>query len=142
MEPLLNEIILVAQQLWAEAKGLGLLGAALLFGIRIFRLPAVQAKVPAKIRWRRWPQLLKWAAPVVFAFAGTLAWKIGADLGWGAAVTFALTSAGASIITHKVTKQVGDVEGKAKLANDPTYQPGWIRKAARLVVPISKAVPK
>ena len=142
METLLNELIPVIQQLWAEAKWLGALGAVLLFGIRAFRLDPIQKKLPAKIRWKAWPQWLKWVAPFAVAFAGAMVWKMGAGLEWGTAVAFALTSACTSILGHEVTRAAGDVADMAKLAKNPTYQPGWLRKAVSPVVPVSKAVPK
>lgn len=138
MEQLINEAIPIFQQLWAEAKWLGLLGCALLFGIRFFRLGAVQEKIPDKLRWLRWdtwPQLLKWAVPFLFAFAGALAWKMGAGFSWGAAVAFAVTSAAASIFGHKVTKKIGEIEGAKR---GPDHEPGKFRKLGTFVIPLSR----
>ncbi|KKL05659.1 hypothetical protein LCGC14_2603860, partial [marine sediment metagenome] len=109
-DPLMTELVEALRVAYANGGWLGVLAVVCLFAIRIFRLPFIQSRFPAKGRWSAWPEWVKWAAPFALAFAGGLLLKYLAGMGWAAAAIGALVSAGASIGGHFGTKKLGKME--------------------------------
>lgn len=135
-DPLMTELVEALRAAYASGGWLGVLAVVCLFAIRIFRLPFVQSRLPAKGRWSAWPEWLKWTAPFILSFVGALLLKYLAGMGWAAAALGAVVSAAASILGHSGTKKLGELEWKYKTGKDPGYVPSPLRDAATALIPV------
>jgi len=135
VDPLISEFAEALRVAYSNGGWLGVVAVVALFAIRIFRLPFIQSRIPARGRWMAWPEWLKWVAPFALAFIGALLLKYLAGVGWGGAALGALLSAAASIFGHHGTKKLGELEWKHKTGKDPNYKPSPWRNVGSIAIP-------
>lgn len=125
------------KEAYEKAGWLGLAAAALMLGVRLYRLDLVQGFLPEKMRWENlglWPQ-----RSVVFgsAFvAGVLAAVLG-GLSWTAAALAAVPVALGAMLAHKLSKVAGS-SLNGVLVKIPLYDGSGIQKAVAVVLPPGK----
>ena len=131
MQQLLEQIVSEGQQVLANGHWYGLLGLALIYVIRIYRMDVIQALVPAKARWEALPMWARRLSPFVLAFLGALVIKLAAGIGWAAALIAAVGMAATSIAGHAGAKiaikdRARDVKGRFVKADSPApvHHPG------------------
>src|SRR3990167_2113195 len=127
-----------AVKMLAAFGPLGVAGACLMIAVRLLQLPAVQALLPARVRWSNLPSLAKVLVPV----GGSLLAALLAIAGGASApltIPLALAAAGLSIGGHHATKALGQVLTNAGLkAEGPSYTPSPWRDKMSIVVPLGK----
>jgi hypothetical protein len=112
--------------------------------VRVWRKPAVQGRLPAKLRWKVIPPLAQWGIIGLGALIASVLTGLAAGVGWSAALSAAVPVALAAVCGHKATKAVGHAR-TAKVVEDAArrglkYEPGSIRRALDVVLPLDRKV--
>lgn len=136
---LLKEFLDAFKTAWEAGGGIATLATCVLFAIRTMRTQLVQNMLPPGLQWMAWPAWLKWLVPFVLALLGTVLYDVNLGLTPWEAVANAFAAAVAATAGHSLTKAAGQAEQGVRLRRDPMYQPGLVRKAASVVLPIRKA---
>lgn len=139
MDTILIEALKAVGEAYANAGWLAALATLLMFGIRIFRAGPLQNRIPERVRWKVWPQWLKWLLPFALSLAGAaILSAVGGMALWPAIIGAVVTALG-SILGHNGTKMIGEAVDGARLAKDPGYVPSKWREVGSIVVPLSGA---
>lgn len=128
------------KEAYESAGLLGLLAAALMLGVRVYKLDIVQGFLPERFRWANldlWPQ-----RAVVFgsAFLGTALAAVLGGLGWTAAALAAVPVAIAAMLGHKLTKVAGQALNGV-LVKIPLYRGSGVQKMVAIALPTGEPKP-
>jgi hypothetical protein len=136
--------VLDAQQISEGAPAFVAAAGSVVVAIRWYRSAAVQAILPAAIKWHNLPQLARYA--VVFGASLLASWAAAIASGQGhmAAMVAAIPVAAGALSTHKATRAVGYRQtARAIERKGASYEPGSIRTGLGVVFPVDrKAVDK
>lgn len=139
METLIPQLLEAVASAYDNAGWLAAVATLLMFGIRIYRVGAIQDILPAAAQWSAWPMWARYLVPFLLAFAGSLILALVGKVAVGVAIAGALTAALSSIGMHKGTKALGKAESAVR-GLTPGYQPSPFRKIVSAIFPIDKSV--
>ena len=92
----------------AELKGhIGAIAFGVFLAVRLYRLPSIQAALPAKAQWDGLKQWAKYAALMALAALGGALASLSTGLGWPDALKAALAAVLAAIGSDQVTSTSG-----------------------------------
>lgn len=111
------------------------LAAAVMLGLRLFRVELIQSFLPVKLRWdslNKWSRIgIVFGASAVAALFGSLAGGTALNVAISAGIIHAV-----STVMHKTTQKLGEKRHTKVLAKDPLYEPSKFRKAASIALPL------
>lgn len=138
----INAIVQLLQAIGSASGPWAIVGIVLTGAIRIIRLPLIQGilgSINPALAWDKWPIGVKLGLPFALAFLGVfLPGLLVGGLGVGTAIVAALAAALTAIGSHVATKEAGAAMTEAAVAKNPAYQPGTIRQAVGIALPIDK----
>ena len=128
--------------LWAHKSYLGFGVLAVYYAIRIMRMGWFQMLLPQALQWDSLPVEVRQVLVGVASCGGAVVVSLAGGMPVQEALVAALPVALGAVGWHKAVQGVGDAIDMRALKLDPDYQPGTVRKATSIVVPISDGVTK
>lgn len=126
-----------ARALWGAVGIWALPVLVVVFGVRFYRLPGIQAAIIPRWRWGSMPMWGRLALVVAASLAMTLATSLIAGMGAQAALVAAVPVALSAILGHKGSKFAGHALQAVAQKTDPLYVPSKFRKLASIIVPLN-----
>lgn len=134
--PSMEDLTLLSDML-LSAGPLGASAFFLMLSVRLLRAENLQSLLPKRVRWSN----LSPTAKVLLPMGGSLLAALLAVLGGASApqvVPLALFVGFSSIGGHHLTKKLGEMLDDKSIKDDPFYEPGKVRQAAHLLLPMKK----
>jgi hypothetical protein len=137
MSEILLEIANQLQLAYASSGALGAASVALTLGLRLYRLPQLQDKLPERAKWDNLPGAAKVLIPFGLSALSSGLAAVVTGAGYPAIVTAAVAAGLGAVGLHHGTKLLGTAEGALR-----SSEPGALRKTLEVIVPLPNGVYK